>query len=265
VAIVNPTGTIVNSLSIVPVEPGLPGGSVASAGAISYTISEVTPGSSIAVTIQLPAGANPTAVFKLVDGVYTEYPSDLTTINGNQVTIQITDNGPFDSDPTPGVISDPLVIVEPPRPSCTTNTGTVKLSPGLTNTPAIQTMKIKGTLTGCTGEPFTAVAYSATLKTAAAVSCSVLKGAGETASGSSSYKWTPKTKPSTGTLNMLLTETPGVAFSGEVTSGPYAPLTLLGTATESYTGGPTCGEKVGKKAAKAVKKGTFSGSAVSFN
>jgi hypothetical protein len=28
-------------------------------------------------------------------------------------------------------------------------------------------------------------------------------------------------------------------------------------ATESYTGGATCGDKIGEKAAKAVKKGTF--------
>jgi hypothetical protein len=56
---------------------------------------------------------------------------------------------------------------------------------------------------------------------------------------------------------MLLTETPGVAFSGEVTSGSYAPLTFSGTVTESYAGGATCG-------AKKVKKGTYSGSAVNF-
>ena len=61
-----------------------------------------------------------------------------------------------------------------------------------------------------------------------------------------------------------LTQTPGVSFSGEVTAGSYSPLTLTGAATESFTGGATCGEKVGKKAAQAVKKGAFVGSAVSF-
>jgi hypothetical protein len=152
------------------------------------------------------------------------------------------------------------------RATCTTNTGTVTLSPGLTNTPAVQTMKIKGTLTGCTGEPFTAVAYTATLETAGPVTCSVL-AAGEAATGAAKYAWTPKPKKAKapeGTLSMSLAETPSIAFSGEVTTGAYSPLTLTGTATESYTGGVTCGEKVGKRAAKAVKKGTFSGSAVSF-
>jgi hypothetical protein len=56
---------------------------------------------------------------------------------------------------------------------------------------------------------------------------------------------------------MLLSETPGIAFSGEVTTGSYSPLTLSGTVTESYAGAATCG-------AKKVKKGTFSGSAVNF-
>ncbi len=159
-----------------------------------------------------------------------------------------------------------LITYTVPKATCTTNSGTIKLSPGLTSTPAVQTVKIKGTLSGCTGDPFTTVAYTATLKTAVAVSCSVLKGAGEPASGAATYKWTPKAKPSkaTGTLGMLLTETPAVALSGAVTAGSYSPLTLSGTATESFTGGATCGEKVGKKAAKPVKAGTFSGSAVSF-
>jgi hypothetical protein len=142
---------------------------------------------------------------------------------------------------------------------CTGDTGTVTLSPGLTDTAKVQTMRIKGTLTGCAGTPFTATTYTATLKTAGPVSCSVLMGAGETAGGAAKYEWTPKAKASAGTLSMPLTEMPGVAFSANVTSGSYSPQKLTGTASESYTGGATCGEKVGKKAVKAVKKGIFSG------
>jgi alpha-tubulin suppressor-like RCC1 family protein len=140
--------------------------------------------------------------------------------------------------------------------TCTTNSGSITLSPGLTNTPAVQTMKIKGTLTGCTGEPFTAAKFTATLKTAGPVSCSVLKTSGETATGTAKYKWTPKAKPSAGTLSMLLTEAPGAAFSGELTTGSYSPLAVLGTVTEGYTA--TC-------IAKVVKKGKFSGSVVNFD
>ena len=48
---------------------------------------------------------------------------------------------------------------------------------------------------------------------------------------------------------MPLAETAGIVFSAEVTSGSYSPLTLTGTASESYNGGATCGQK-----AKALKK-----------
>ena len=152
----------------------------------------------------------------------------------------------------------PTGVIGLARATCTTNTGTLKLAPGLSATPAVQTVKIKGTLAGCTSEPFTETKYSATLKTPGPVSCSVLKATGETATGSAKYKWTPSAKASKGTLAMLLTETPGAAFSGEVTSGTYAPLMLSGTATESYNGAATC-------STTTVKKGVFSGSAVNVN
>jgi hypothetical protein len=118
-------------------------------------------------------------------------------------------------------------------------------------------MRIKGTLTGCTGDRFTETKYTATLKTAGPVSCAVLRGADEGATGAAKVKWTPKARPSTGTLSLLLSETSGVAFSAELTSGPYAPRTLSGTVTESYTGAASCG-------AKTVKKGMFSGAVVTF-
>jgi FG-GAP repeat len=163
-----------------------------------------------------------------------------------------------------GTESSNTVAVTVVRAICTGNSGTVTLAPGLTNTTAVQRMKIKGTLTGCRGDTFTGATYTATLTTEGPVSCSVLKEAGEPDSGPAKYKSTPKTKMTKGTLSLRLTETPEVALSGALESGPYSPLTLSGTVTESYTGGSTCGEKLGKKAAKAVKKGTFSGSTVYF-
>jgi alpha-tubulin suppressor-like RCC1 family protein len=143
--------------------------------------------------------------------------------------------------------------------SCPSSAGTVRLLPGLSSTPAVQTMKIKGTLTGCTGEPFAEMTFKAALQTAGAVSCSVLKGGGGAASGAATYKGTPKAKHSreSGTLGLLLTETSGAALSGETTQGPYSPRAFFGAVSERYTDATTCG-------AKTVKKGTFSGSAVSF-
>jgi hypothetical protein len=149
---------------------------------------------------------------------------------------------------------------------CTTNTGTIMLSPGLTDTAAVQTVKIKGTLTGCTGEPFTEVSYKATLTTAHAVSCSALSEAGEAASGSAKFKWTPKAKPAsaTGPLSLVISEEPSVAFSGETAAGSFSPLTLAGAVSETYEGAAKCGVAEGKKKVKAVKKGTFTGTTVAF-
>ena len=261
VELVNPEDTLATSLSVESAPTGLPPGLVAPVGTVSYEVAEVMPGGTVDITLKLPPGSEPTAVYKLVHGEYFLYPADKTKISGDEVTLEVTDNGPWDEAPAAGVIRDPAVPVENKVNAalCTTSSGTIKLSPGLTNTAAVQTLKIKGTVSGCTGEPFTAAAYSATLKTAAAVSCSVLKGAGETTTGSSSYKWTPKTKPSkaAGTLTMLLTETPAVALSGTVATGPHSPLALSGKVSETFTGGATCGTK-------AVKKGAITATDVAF-
>ncbi len=156
--------------------------------------------------------------------------------------------------PFEGTVSEIL-----PAPECTSNSGTIALSPGLTATAAVQTMKIKGVLAECTGEAFKEAKYTATLQTAAPVSCAVLKTAGEEAVGSAKYSWVPTAKASAGPLSLPLAEPekPDIVFSGEVTVGSYWPLTLTGTVTEGYAGGATCGEAVGNKAAKAVKKGEF--------
>ncbi len=147
---------------------------------------------------------------------------------------------------------------------CTNVTGTVTLSPGLTANSAVQALKIKGTLSGCSGKGFSGASFTATLATADAVSCSVLSGAGDPGTGTAKFAWTPKAKSSTGTLGVLLSETPGVALSGAVSSGSYSPLTLSGTVSETFIGGTGCGVPVGKKAAKPVKKGTFAGSALAI-
>jgi Glycine rich protein len=149
--------------------------------------------------------------------------------------------------------------------SCSAGSGKLTLSPGLTDTPAVQTVKIKGTLTGCAGRPFAAASYTATLKTAAAVACSALTESGQTASGAAKLAWTPKAKATKGTLLMLLTEAAGSTLSGQLESGPYSPLALSGTVSERYTNSATCGIPQGRRGVvKAVTKGTFSGSGLGF-
>jgi hypothetical protein len=142
--------------------------------------------------------------------------------------------------------------------TCTEMSAKIKLSPGLTATPMVQTISIKGTLTGCTGSTVTGAKFVAHMKTAEPVSCSVLKGPGAVELESSIViKWSPKIKgqgSSMGTFSMPLTENPaGVSFGGPLESGPFSSDSISGTAPQTYTGGPTCGEATGKKKAKAVK------------
>jgi alpha-tubulin suppressor-like RCC1 family protein len=150
----------------------------------------------------------------------------------------------------------PVAVRGLERVRCSNSSGSITLSPGVTNTAAIQSVTVKGAMTGCSGDPFTTAKYTATLTTAGPVSCAVLNEAGEAATGAATFKWTPKTRhPSTGTLSLLLSESPGIALGGEVARGSFSALALSGTATERYKG--TCG-------GKAVAKGTFAGSAVIF-
>jgi Regulator of chromosome condensation (RCC1) repeat len=146
---------------------------------------------------------------------------------------------------------------------CSGDDGTVTLSPGLTNTAAEQTVKVKGTLTGCVNEPFTEAKYTAKLTTAGAVSCSALTGPGEPASGTVKYKLAPKTKRS-GTFEIALSEASGMALSSSLESVPFLPVGISGTVTEAYYRGITCGVPLNGKPAKPVTKGTFTGSAVDF-
>lgn len=141
------------------------------------------------------------------------------------------------------------------------NSGTIKLSPGLSTTPQVQNVILKGTLANCTGEEsaVTSGKYVAHLKTAEAVTCSALTGAGA-AEGTIVLKWTPKGEGnSMGSFSMAVTELP-TSISGLIEEGPFTGESISGTVTQAYTGGPTCGVAEGKKKAKKVNKGTFSGS-----
>ncbi len=153
--------------------------------------------------------------------------------------------------------------------TCEQNSGTIKLSPGLSETPHVQTITVKGALKGCEGpaEP-TEGSYVAHLTTTEEVTCSTLGAISAeptTTSTSLAVKWSPKGSGSSqGKLVMALTEVPGVPLEGVLEGGPFAkPLSITsGTVSESFTGGPTCGVTSGKKKPKAVTKGTFAGSAV---
>jgi hypothetical protein len=159
----------------------------------------------------------------------------------------------------------------PGTESCAQNSGTIKLSPGLTETPHVQTITIKGALAGCEGpqEPESG-SYVAHLTTTEEVTCATLSSIAATPTTTSTslvVKWAPTgLANSHGSLVMPLTEVPGVPLEGKLEGGTLTePLSITsGTVSESYTGGATCGLPNGKKAAKAVTKGTFVGTAVAL-
>ncbi len=156
----------------------------------------------------------------------------------------------------------------PGKPACTVDSGTIKLSPGLNATPAVQKVTVKGTLSECEEGPERAT-YTAKFQTAGPVSCELLFGTEEVtpATAALSIKWAPSEEGrSMGTIMFPVGEGSLAGLAGSVSGGPFAAATALtaGSVFESFTGGPTCGEPVGKKAAKPVKAGFFSTPAVEF-
>jgi hypothetical protein len=110
VELVNPSSTTATSLSAEAVG-GLPGGVIAPVGLVSYEVEGVAPGSTIEVTFKLPAGSHPSAAYKLLGGLYIEYPASKTKIGTETMTLEIEDNGPWDENPAAGAIRDPVVPV----------------------------------------------------------------------------------------------------------------------------------------------------------
>src|SRR5579871_2919668 len=116
VEVISPAGTVASEFSVTPATGSqLPAGTVAPAGALAFSVSGVPAGGTIDVTLVLPPGSTPTAVYKPVGGgVYEEYPASKTQLLGNLIVLELTDNeSPWDEDPTPGVIGDPAVPVQP--------------------------------------------------------------------------------------------------------------------------------------------------------
>jgi hypothetical protein len=156
--------------------------------------------------------------------------------------------------------------------TCTVNQGKVTLTPGLTETPAVQTMTVKGELKGCEG-PLgpEAGTYTAKLKTTEEVTCSALASASTeptTTPVSFTVKWLPLEEgTSKGKLVMPLSEVALTGLSGTLSGGPFSsPASLSATSVaESFTGASMCGVPQGKlKIVKPVKAGTFSTSEVEF-
>jgi hypothetical protein len=153
--------------------------------------------------------------------------------------------------------------------ACESNTGTIKLSPGLSETPHVQNITVKGRLSQCDGKAgVESATYVAHLKTIGEVTCAALSSFSTeptTEAVSLSVKWAPQELgASHGSLVLPVTEASSAALTGTLEGGPFGgpqPITG-GEVFEAFTGGPECGIPQGKKKAKAVKNGTFSGTAL---
>jgi hypothetical protein len=154
--------------------------------------------------------------------------------------------------------------------SCETANGTIKLSPGLSETPHVQNITLKGELKGCGGpSPAESATFVAHLKTTEEVACLALSSLSlepTTAAVSAVVKWAPKEAgTSHGSLIVPITEAGEAPLGGSLQGGPFsAPAAVSGALYESFTNGPNCGLAEGKKQAKPVKSGIFSGSSIAF-
>ncbi|HTQ68331.1 MAG TPA: fibronectin type III domain-containing protein [Solirubrobacteraceae bacterium] len=152
---------------------------------------------------------------------------------------------------------------------CEQNQGSIRLSPGLTETPHVQTITVKGELGSCDGPlNLEGARYTARLKTIGEVTCSALVSLSAEPTTESVFavvKWLPfETGMAHGSLVLPITEVFGEGLRGTLSGGPFesAASVSASSVAESFTGGPTCGTTTGKRKAKAVKNGSFSTSPV---
>jgi hypothetical protein len=113
--VASPNGTTITDIANTPIT--LPSGAVAVTGALTYEVlTGQAPGTTIEVTLQLPPNSDPTAVFKLENGVYVDISSGsspIATISGNEITLQLTVGAN-------GVVVDPLIPALLETPSAPT-------------------------------------------------------------------------------------------------------------------------------------------------
>ncbi|TMK27117.1 MAG: hypothetical protein E6G62_00775 [Actinobacteria bacterium] len=156
--------------------------------------------------------------------------------------------------------------------TCSLNHGTIKLTPGLTETPQVQTITVSGELSGCSGPVVPELGkYVDHLTTTEEVTCSALSSASvepTTTSTGFKVKWLPLEEgTSKGTLTVPLSEAALTGISGTLTGGPFDTSTPIKAAliVESFKGASMCGQPQGKlQIVKPVKAGTFSTSEVEF-
>ncbi len=211
------------------------------AGVISSSTVTATPtgGSTAPVLTTTVTGSGPNAILQPLER-HTTY---LITVTSTDEEGTSEPSQPYEANSETGGGPPPP---PPPVPlvSCETNRGTIKLSPGLSETPHVQTITIKGELGECDGSAgVESATYVDHLKTTEEVTCSVLGSLSSeptTEPVSLSFKWAPhELGTSHGTLVVPITEAATAALTGTLEGGPFsAPEALTGGEIyESFTGG----------------------------
>jgi hypothetical protein len=244
---------------------------------VTWTVAPETAGLITSSTITAtPVGSSAPVLSTTVSSYWSAaYLAPVEPNTTYSVTVTNTDGEGTSETSTPVIIKSPNSDGEAQKEhkteSCTGNSGKITLSPGLSLTPAYQTITVKGELTGCEGPlGFESGKYTAHLKTTELVECSVLESTSlepVTEAVSLAVKWAPAEEGSSkGSLVLPLSEVPMTGMTGTLSGGPItAPTNITATSVaESFTGASTCGKAVGKKAAKPVKSGTFATTEVTF-
>jgi hypothetical protein len=152
--------------------------------------------------------------------------------------------------------------------TCSVNDGTIKLSPGLSETPRVQTITISASLARCEGPNVPeSGSYSLKEKTTEAVTCSYLQQSTTTPTttpGKLTVTWSEREGSSTGTLTVPISEVSLTGITGSLKGGPFSTMTPMNAASlnEMF---PPCGVPQGKKGKiEPIRAGTFSTSEVEF-
>ncbi len=106
-----------------PIPSGAPAAVNFPFGLLSFSVTDLTPGATVNVTLALPSAA--TSYWKYDEGVFTQFAG--ATFSGNNVTLTLTDGGAGDQD---GVVNG--VIVDPGAPGTTTAATPVAATPTFT-------------------------------------------------------------------------------------------------------------------------------------
>lgn len=242
---------------------------------VSWTAAAETAGLLTSSTVTAtPLTAGPPVLTETVGGNWTStYLGPVQPGTAYLVTVTSTDAEGTSEASTPvevkGVSEDGGGPAEPPAAeSCEALAGTIKLSPGLSETPHVQNITLKGRLSGCDGpSPIETGSFTAHLRTTGEETCAALSSQlaeATTESLSAVFKWAPREAGSShGSVVVPITEAGSAPLSGTLSGGPFsAPVSLAGSVYESFAGGPSCGLGEPTKKAKPVKKGSFSGTSL---